>query len=53
VIEAYLSHLRITYDGVGAWLLKSAPEKAGLEPDECYILHDVTKNTPDLALEVV
>ena len=53
VIEAYLSHLRVTYEGLGAWLLKNAPEQAGLEPDECYILHDVSKPKPDLALEVV
>ena len=53
VIEAYLSHLRVTYEGVGAWLLKNSKEEAGLEPDECYILHDVSKDKPDLALEVV
>jgi Uma2 family endonuclease len=53
VIEAYLLHLGVTYDGVGSWLLKEAPQKAGLEPDECFILHDPSKQRPDLALEVV
>ncbi len=53
VVEAYLNHARITYEGVGSWLLKHAPEEAGLEPDECYILHDITKQRPDLAIEVV
>ncbi len=53
VLDAYLSHLGITYEGVGSWLLKEAPKKAGLEPDECFILHDVSKQRPDLAIEVV
>ena len=53
VVEAYLNQLKIVYEGAGAWLLKNAPKQAGLEPDECYILHDVSKPRPDLALEVV
>jgi Uma2 family endonuclease len=53
IIEAYLDHHGVTYEGVGSWLLKHAPKKAGLEPDECYILHDISKQRPDLALEVV
>jgi Uma2 family endonuclease len=53
ILDAYLSHLRVTYEGLGAWLLKNSKEEAGLEPDECYILHDVSKDKPDLALEVV
>jgi len=53
VIEEYLDSLDIEYDGVGAWLLKHAPGVAGLEPDECYILHDAKKPRPDLAIEVV
>ena len=53
IVEAYLNHLGVTYEGVGSWLLKHAPEKAGLEPDECYILHDISKQRPDLAIEVV
>lgn len=53
IFEAYLDHLGIRYQGVGSWLLKHAPSEIGLEPDECYILHDIEKNRPDLALEVV
>ena len=53
VIEAYLDHLGIRYRGVGSWLLKHAADKAGLEPDECYILDDIHKDRPDLALEVI
>lgn len=53
VVEAYLDHAGIVYQGVGSWLLKHAPRKAGLEPDECYILHAADKPRPDLAIEVV
>lgn len=53
VVEAYLDHAQITYEGVGSWLLRHAPREAGLEPDECYILHELQKARPDLALEVV
>lgn len=53
IVEEYLDHLGVTYEGVGSWLLKHAPEQVGLEPDECYILHDIAKARPDLAIEVV
>ena len=53
VVDEYLDQLGIVWDGAGAWLLKNAPKEAGLEPDECYLLHDVTKERPDLAIEVV
>lgn len=53
VVEAFLDELDIEWDGIGAWLLKDKPQRAGLEPDECYVLHDLRKKRPDLALEVV
>jgi Uma2 family endonuclease len=53
VVAAYLDHLGMTYEGVGSWLLKQESDKAGLEPDECFILHDMSKQRPDLAIEVV
>lgn len=53
IVEAYLDHLGVRYQGVGSWLLKHAPGEVGLEPDECYILHDLKKTRPDLAIEVV
>ena len=52
VVAAYLDHLGATYEGVGSWLLKHA-RHVGVEPDECFVLHDVSKERPDLALEVV
>jgi Uma2 family endonuclease len=53
VVEEYLDSLGIDFDGVGSWLLKHAATKAGLEPDECYLIGDTTNPVPHLALEVV
>ncbi len=55
VVEAYLDMLGIEWDGAGAWLLKHQPTNSGLEPDECYLLHDGSRDRdrPDLAIEVI
>lgn len=53
IVEEYFKHFDIPYVPTGAWLLKNAPKEVGLEPDESYVLHDVTKTRPDLAIEVV
>lgn len=53
IVEVYLDHLGIPYEGVGAWLLKHAPKEAGLEPDECYLVGNLERERPDLAIEVV
>jgi Uma2 family endonuclease len=53
ILEEYLDSLDITFQGVGAWLLKQSKAEAGLEPDECYILGGGEKERPDLAIEVV
>jgi Uma2 family endonuclease len=53
VLEEYLDAKDITFQGVGAWLLKQSRAEAGLEPDECYILGAEAKERPDLAIEVV
>lgn len=52
-VEAHLDHLGARYANVGSWLLKSAPHEAGLEPDDCFLLDNLGKDRPDLALEVV
>ena len=33
--------------------LRKAPKLAILEPDECYLIGDQARDTPDLAIEVV
>jgi len=53
LIEAYALERGIDLSPYGAWTLKSAPENSGLEPDECYLVGDQNKDTPDLAIEVV
>ena len=53
VVQAYMDHLGIRYEGLGAWLLKHLPSESGLEPDDCYILHDTQKPRPDIAIEVL
>jgi Uma2 family endonuclease len=53
IVEEYFERLGIEYMSVGSWLLKHAPTEVGLEPDECFVLHDMTKDKPDLAIEVV
>ena len=53
LIEAYALERGVDLSPYGAWTLKSAPENSGLEPDECYLVGDQNKDTPDLAIEVV
>ncbi len=53
LIEAYALERGIDLSPYGAWTLKSLPNQSGLEPDECYIVGDQSKDTPDLAIEVV
>lgn len=53
LIEAYALERGIDLSPYGAWTLKNAPKQSGLEPDECYLVGDQNKDTPDLAIEVV
>ena len=53
IVIAFLDRAGLEYRAGGAWLLKEAPKKAGLEPDESYIIGNLDKHRPDLAIEVV
>lgn len=54
LVEAYALERGIDLTPYGSWTLKTGPKKAGVEPDECYIVGaDQSKETPDLAIEVV
>lgn len=53
LIEAYALERGIDLSPYGAWTLKSPPKRGGAEPDECYLVGDQSKDTPDLAIEVV
>jgi Uma2 family endonuclease len=53
LIEAYALERGVDLSPYGAWTLKAAPRQSGLEPDECYLVGDQTRDIPDLAIEVI
>jgi len=53
LIEAYALERDIDLSPYGSWTLKNAPKQSGSEPDECYLVGDQNRDTPDLAIEVV
>ncbi len=53
LIEAYALERDIDLSPYGSWTLKSTPKQSGSEPDECYLVGDQNRDTPDLAIEVV
>ena len=53
LVEAYALVRGIDLSPYGSWTQKRALKKAGLEPDECYLVGDQDRDTPDLAIEVV
>lgn len=61
-IKSYVGRLLETFALVrgldlspyGSWTLKQAPKRAGVEPDECYLIGaDQRRDTPDVVIEVV
>jgi Uma2 family endonuclease len=52
LLELWALETGTSITGVGSWTLKNRPKKAGAEPDECYIIGDEDKRTPDLVIEV-
>lgn len=54
LIEAFALERGIDLSPYGSWTLKEAPKRAGVEPDECYLLGaDQRRETPDLVIEVI
>lgn len=54
LVEVFALERNIALSPYGGWTLKGAPELAGVEPDECYIVGpDQDKERPDLAIEVI
>lgn len=54
LVEAFALARGLDLSPYGSWTLKKAPKKAGVEPDECYLLgSDQTRETPDLVIEVI
>lgn len=54
LVGMYALEKGIEISGGGAWLLEDKLKKAGLEPDECFIIGPYGERTrPDFAIEVV
>lgn len=53
LVEAYALERGIVFSPFGSWTLRARPKQAGVEPDECYLFHDLGRETPDLVIEVV
>lgn len=53
MVEAGSEEAGIDLSGYGSWTVKDKSRERGLEPDECYVLGELTKPRPDLAIEVV
>ena len=52
LLEIWAMESDISLNGFGSWALKHELREAGAEPDECYIVGEVEKDVPDLAIEV-
>jgi Uma2 family endonuclease len=52
-VEQYFFLVGIPFTYLGSWLIRRRKEKAGVEPDGCYVFGRKRKTRPDLALEVV
>lgn len=54
LVEVFALERGLELSPYGGWTLKGAPELAGVEPDECYIVGpDQDKDRPDLVIEVI
>jgi Uma2 family endonuclease len=55
IVQQYCFERGIPLTSYGNWLLDDASEKAGAEPDDCYVFgaEPLAKGCPDLVIEVV
>lgn len=53
LLEAWADEVGLELNGYGSWTLKNDPNEVGAEPDECYVVGAVSKDLPDLAIEVI
>jgi Uma2 family endonuclease len=54
LVEVFALERDVELSPYGGWTLKDAPELAGAEPDECYIVGpNQDKDRPDLVIEVI
>jgi Uma2 family endonuclease len=54
LVSAFAEEAGIELTGYKSWTLKNAPDQAGAEADECFIIGgDQRKDRPDLVIEVI
>ena len=53
LLEAWADERGLEFNGYGSWTLKSEPNEVGAEPDECYVVGAISRELPDLAIEVM
>jgi len=53
LVEQYALERDVILSPYGSWTLKDAPDLAGAEPDECYLVGDQDRDRPDLVIEVI
>jgi Uma2 family endonuclease len=54
LVGAFAEEAGIELTGYKSWTLKNAPDQAGAEADECFIIGgDQRKDRPDLVIEVI
>lgn len=54
LVEAFALERGIDLSPYGHWTLKAEAKRAGVEPDECYLIGtDQSREIPDLVIEVV
>jgi Uma2 family endonuclease len=53
LVETFALERGVILSPYGSWTLKEAPELAGAEPDECYLIGDQERDRPDLVIEVM
>jgi Uma2 family endonuclease len=54
LVETFALERDVVLSPYGGWTLKEALDRAGAEPDECYIIgRDQSKDRPDLVIEVI
>jgi Uma2 family endonuclease len=54
LVEVWCLERGVEFSGYGSWTLKKRREQRGVEPDECYVIGEVSEpKRPDLAIEVV
>lgn len=53
LIETFALERGVDLSPYGHWTLRTQAAAAGVEPDECYLIGDQSRDVPDLVIEVV